>query len=120
MRAGASRKEQPFAGMVLGLLTLALLLVAALAPATGAIPADTACPYGNCPQSPTTSFFQTIAGLATILVIAVVVVAVVVALLVRWSRGRQPHSGGESSEGPSDYSPTEEPPTDYSNEGAEP
>lgn len=77
------------------LLTLTLILIAALAPASGLVSADTSCPYGNCQSSTSTSFFQTALGYAVIVVVLVAIAAVVIGLLVRKSRGK---GGGSASQ----------------------
>ena len=95
MTAADSLRSRQAPGLVAALLTLALLLIAVLAPASGLVSADTSCPYGNCPSSPTTPFFETMAGYAVIVVVVVALAAIGIGLLVRKFRGK----GGSSAAG---------------------
>jgi hypothetical protein len=70
--------------LALGVGMLAVVLAAALAPNTGAIPAQSSCQYGTCPSS-TTPFPWWIVG-----VIAVIVAAIAIGLLLLTRRRRPP------------------------------
>ncbi len=72
----------------MGGLLLVLLVVAGLVPNTGAIPASTSCPYGNCSTPSNTTVPTWLYGLLG----ALVVLALVLGLLLY--RRRSPPSGG--------------------------
>jgi hypothetical protein len=68
----------------LGFGMLAVVVAAALTPATGAVPADTSCPYGVCP-APSNMLLPWEIALGVLLVVA----AVLVALILMRRRGRR-------------------------------
>ena len=85
-----SRKEHPLAPLVLVGFALLLILVATIAPSSGAIPAQTSCPYGNCvTPSPDYTIYYISGG------IIAVIAAIAIAALVLMRRRRPPAASTE-------------------------
>ena len=86
------RKEHPLAPLLLGGFALLLIVVAAVAPSTGAVPSQTNCPYGNClASSPDYTWYYVGIGV-------VVALGAAVALLLLMRRRRGPPPGPSQSE----------------------
>jgi hypothetical protein len=78
----------------LGIAMLAVVVVAALVPNAGAVPAASNCPYGNCPPSTTSFPAWEIASIG-----AIIVLGLLVGLFVLMRRRRQPPPEGMAAEG---------------------
>ncbi|MGI0132861.1 MAG: hypothetical protein ACREDK_07230 [Thermoplasmata archaeon] len=85
-----THKDHAIAPLLLGGLALLLIVVATIAPATGALPAQTNCPYGNCTPVGTdyTTYYIGIA-------IAAVLVAIIATFFLFRRRGRSPPSASQ-------------------------
>jgi hypothetical protein len=82
---------------VLGLTVIAAVLLLAFLPNTGAIPADTSCPYGNCPTTdngPATLWYVLLGALV------LVAAALGAVLLLRRRRSPTPPEAVEAWSGP--------------------
>ena len=87
-------KQHPLAPLLLGGFALLLIVVAAVAPSTGAVPSQTSCPYGNCVSvSPDYTWYYVGIGVVLALVAAV-------ALILLMRRRRSPPPGPDQSESP--------------------
>jgi len=94
----------------LAVLMLGFIVAASLAPDTGVVSADSSCPYGNC-QSPSTPFWQSTTGYATIGgIIAVVVVAALLAVYFMRRGGGRPSAAPPGAAGGGEEAPAEEAP----------
>ncbi len=78
------RKDHPAIAIAFGVVLLGLVIAAALAPNTGALPAQTSCPYGVCSSGQPSSFLWT--GILIGLVAVAAILAVIVVLRRRRSR----------------------------------
>ena len=90
-------KDRPILFHVAGLVVLAAVLVLAFLPNTGAIPADTSCPYGNCSTTnngPATLWYVLLGALV------LVAAALGAILLLRRRRAPPPAAPVEPWSGP--------------------
>ncbi len=82
------RKDHPAIAIAFGVGLLAVVIAAALAPNTGAVPAQTSCPYGVCQSSQPSSF------LWTGILIGLIAIAAVLGAIVLYRRRRAPPPSG--------------------------
>ncbi|MCI4325454.1 MAG: hypothetical protein L3K00_06205 [Thermoplasmata archaeon] len=97
--------------LVLALAMLAVVLAAALGPATGVVSASASCQYGTCPSSGPSALTW---GLGALL--AAVILIVAIAIILQRRRGGPPSAGGGagvaawSGTSPESPAPAEAPP----------
>ncbi len=87
-----TRKEHPLGPLLLAGLAVLLILVATVAPGSGAIPAQTSCPYASCvTPTPNYSLYYILAG------IFAVIAAIAIAVLLIMRRRRPPSASTDEA-----------------------